>query len=255
MWDKIRPKRLPCKCFIESASRTPTKSLGKNTSSFLQVKQRTLHSSTDTCATSPLAAQAQGQLWLAQLHSLGSGCWENSPVGKHHVGSLTGSASTLLESCFPSQLVPVLSAWATLPHTGANPDPNPDPNHSLNILTRHLSARRWPDWELTPATVTRPALLFGLGVPQGCSPAPAATHSSCCIPGAQIPLAPSPKAKGSQATQATGTHESFFILSHTKMPSGFHEKTISHLEIQKYIVQWTTVKRAEHVRQGLVHYP
>lgn len=94
------------------------KSLGKYTSSFLPVKQTMLHSSVAiTCrvsglsATSPPPHQAQPPVLkassgMAQMYGLGLGCCENSHVGKRHVGSLVGSPSIPLESCFPSQLFP-----------------------------------------------------------------------------------------------------------------------------------------------------
>lgn len=127
---------MPCKCFIERSSRTPVKSLGKDTSSFLQVKQTTLHSSaaiaccvSGPSATSPLPHQAQlprlkGSSGAAQPHSLGLGCWEKSHVGKHHVRSVVRSPSTSLESRFSSQLLPLVSARAMLLRTDADPDPN-----------------------------------------------------------------------------------------------------------------------------------
>lgn len=91
MWDKIRPKRTPCTGLIESASRTPKKSLGKSTPSFLQVKQKTLHSST-ACATSSPAARAQGQLWCGTAAQPWLSLLGISPVGMHRVDSPAGSA-------------------------------------------------------------------------------------------------------------------------------------------------------------------
>lgn len=120
--------------------------------------------STAARATSSSAARAQGQLWCGTaaqpwLSLLGKQPCEKAPCGK---------------PCWEC----LHSAQELLPCTGADPDPNPDPTHSLHILTGRFSARHWPLWELTPATGTRPALLFGLGY----QPCPAATHSSCCIP-------------------------------------------------------------------------
>lgn len=166
---------------------------------------------------------------VAQLHSLGSACWENSPVGKHCGENLAGSASTLLESCFPSQLFPALSAWATLPCTAADPDPNPYPTASTSSLATCLPGTgQSGSW----LQLLAPDLLCSLGWGyHGAAALPLLPHTAPApSPGAQTPLAPWPKAKGSQVTQATW----FSMLSHTKTPSGFHEKTIFPLEISAY---------------------
>lgn len=94
LWDKIRPKRMPCKCYIESASRTPTKSLGK-----FQNHIKFPPSQTKDPPQQPVPPPPQ--LWCGTAAQPGLSLRESSPVGKHHVGSL-GSASTLLWSCFPA---------------------------------------------------------------------------------------------------------------------------------------------------------
>lgn len=141
MWDKIRPKRTPCKCL----QRVPQEHQWSHLARTHQVFSK---SNKGPCTAAqppvpPLPSCPCSRPAVAQLHSLGSACWENSPVGKHHVGSLAGSASTQLESCSPSQLFlqrrpePLLLILTLIL------------THSLHILTGHCSARHgqsgsWP---------------------------------------------------------------------------------------------------------------
>lgn len=151
-------------------------------------------------------------------------------------------------------------SWRVAPHLSCScsvspshccwswPDPDPQPPHPHWPLLCQALASLGADpsyWHQTcsalwagGATGLQPCPLHLINLPLLPHTAPAPS------PGAQTPLTAWPKAKGSYVTQATW----FSMLSHTKMPSGFHEKTISHLETLKCIVQWTAAKRAEHLK-------
>lgn len=106
-------------------------------------------------------------------------------------------------------------------------------------------------------TVTRPALLFGLGyhgaAPQWVRPlpcaCPAATRSSrslleataCTCPDSR-PKPPLQRVTNNPGNRNTLTLFSFF--KHTKMPSGSQEMTTSHLEMKKHIGNFEPVCRA-----------
>jgi len=180
---------------MERSSRTPAKSLGKHTSSFLRVKQMTLHGSkaaaycvSGLSATSPLPRRAQPPVLkassgAAQQHGLGSGCRENSPVGKCHAGSLAGSLPANRELLF-SSAVPLGSCPS---RAGADPDPTTDlaSSASSSSLGASLPAagRAVSAPQLLPAGC--PALQDG--APRGCIPAGTAP-APCPDPRPKQPL-------------------------------------------------------------------
>lgn len=111
--------------------------------------------------------------------------------------------------------------------------------------------------ELTLTTVTRPALLFGLGyhgaAPQWARPLPharpAATRSSCSLLEATACTRPDPRPKPplQRVTNNLGNRNTLTLFSffkHTKMPSGSQEMTTSHLEMKKHKGTFEPVCRA-----------
>lgn len=214
MWDKIRPKRMPCKCYIECLKNTNEVTWQEH-AKFSPSQTKDSPQQHGPWATFSSAAVLTASCGVAQLHSLGSASWENSPVGKHHVGNLAGSGECLhsapeLLPCTVSLIHAALHWCWSWPQSW----PYPQPGHPH----WHFSARHRPLWELTPATGTRPSLLFGLGVPRGCSLVPAARHSSCPLPRGTDPS--HPLTQGQRVTDNPGNL--IFCAFTPKKPSGFH---------------------------------
>lgn len=174
---------MPCRCYIESASRTQSH-LARTHQVFSKTNKG---ASTAARATSSLAAHAQGQLqcgtaaqpWLSLLgkQPCGKPCWECLhsaqellPCTGPHCRALV-LILTLPTAC-TSSLATSLQALATL---GADP----------SYWHQTCSAL----WAGVPALSLLPHT------------APAASPGES--PGAQIPLTPRPKARGSQVTQVT----------------------------------------------------
>lgn len=184
-----------------------------------------------TCG--PPVTHAQGQLWCGTAAwpwlgllgkqpcgkvPRGKPCWESLLLA-HPLLGIPPPRSPLHQLLFISA-VPLVSSWAMLLCTGADPDPNNWPGVlSLNLLTVKLPASHCLACELTSTVVTRPALLLGLGY-HGTAPLPMPAWLPLTAPtpspGAQAALTmPWPKAKGSlmnckQPRQQKHTNTLFF---------------------------------------------